>query len=153
MGHEVAWLRSKGIDAVGLDIAPTALAMAAQAHPEVPAESWICADLFDLPVELRGSFDAVVEHTCLSGMPPVLRPSYAEGVLSALKPGGLIVGVWFIKPALEPGNEGPPYPLPTAELDKLFAGLAEVLEDCVPALAFPGREGRERLRVLKKRGL
>lgn len=152
MGHEVAWLRSQGIDAVGLDIAPTALVMAAQEHPEVPNECWICADLFQLPESLKGAFDAVVEHTCLSGMPPRIRPDYAKGVLSALKPGGLIVGVWYINPDLAPGDEGPPFPLPVSELDKLFAGKAEIQEDYVSSVAFSGREGRERLRVLKAKG-
>jgi methyl halide transferase len=150
LGHEVAWLRSRGVDAVGLDIAPTALVMAAQHYPELPAQAWVCADLFNLPVEMQGAFDAVVEHTCLSGLPPQLREDYVRGVLSAIKPSGLIVGVWFINPARDPGDEGPPFTLPVETLDTMFAGRAEVLEDYVPQVAFPGREGRERMRVLRK---
>lgn len=150
LGHEVSWLRSQGVDAVGLDISPTALEMAAKEHPEVPAECWVCADLFALPAELVGAFDVVVEHTCLSGLPPELREDYARGVLAALKPGGRIVGVWFINPARDPGDEGPPFTLPVEVLDAMFQGRAEVLEDYVPSVAFPGREGRERLRVLRK---
>jgi hypothetical protein len=98
---------------------------------------------------LQGAFDFVVEHTCLSGMPPELRPDYRRGVLSALRPGGIIVGVWFINPDLDPGETGPPFPLPVEELDALFAGACETLEDYVPGNSFPGREGRERVRVLR----
>jgi len=150
LGHEVAWLTGAGIHASGLDIAPTALALAAKEHPEVPVERWVCADLFALPEAMVGAFDAVVEHTCLSGLPPELRQDYVRGVLTALKPGGLIVGVWFISPDRDPGDEGPPFTLPVEVLDKMFAGKAEVMDDYVPEVAFPGREGRERLRVLRK---
>ncbi|MGZ8899312.1 MAG: methyltransferase domain-containing protein, partial [Limisphaerales bacterium] len=66
--------------------------------------------------------------------------------------GGLLVGVWYINPCLEPGYEGPPFPFSVAELTGLFAEGYEVVEDYVPAVAFAGREGRERVRVLRKLG-
>jgi SAM-dependent methyltransferase len=116
----------------------------------VPEKNWICADLFELPHELRGSFDVVVEHTCLSGMPPALRPQYRESVETLLKPNGLLVGIWFVNPDLDPGEEGPPYPLPVSELDALFSEGWRVMEDYVPHENFPGREGRERVRVLRR---
>jgi hypothetical protein len=84
-------------------------------------------------------------------MPPDLRPAYEAAVRSALKPGGLIIGVWFINPDVDPGHEGPPYPLPVSVLDALFADGFETVADYVPEVAFEGREGRERLRVLRKR--
>jgi methyl halide transferase len=149
-GHEVGFLHATGVDVCGLDISPAGIELARKNYPLVPAERWLCQDLFAMPAGLRGSFDVVVEHTCLSGMPPDLRPAYAAAVLAALKPGGLIVGVWFINPDLDPGETGPPYPLAVEVLDGLFAGRAEVLEDYVPGRAFPGREGRERVRVLRK---
>lgn len=149
VGHDVAWLAARGVDVTGVDIAPTAVELAKSQYPAL-AERFVVGDLFDLPKEWLGAFDAVVEHTCLSGMPPELRTAYRDGVLGAAKPGGLIVGVWFINPDLDPGETGPPFPLPVAELDAMFAGRCEVLEDYVPERAFPGREGRERLRVLRK---
>jgi hypothetical protein len=109
-------------------------------------------DLFDLAPDLRGEFDVVIEHTCLSGMPPALRPQYAAGVRAALKPGGLgqITGVWYINPDLDPGESGPPFPLPVEELDALFAGDFEIIADYVPENSFAGRLGRERVRVLRR---
>jgi hypothetical protein len=58
--------------------------------------------------------------------------------------------VWFINPALDPGEEGPPYALSVAELTALFAEGYEIVDDYVPNVAFPGREGRERVRVLRR---
>ncbi len=147
-GHDVAALAELGMDVTGLDIAQTAVAKARALYP-AHADRFVLGDLFELPANLRGAFDAVVEHTCLSGMPPALRPGYAAGVRAALKPGGTLCGVWYINPDLEPGETGPPFPLPVAELDALFAGDFVLLADYIPANSFERRAGRERVRVLR----
>ncbi len=150
-GHDVAMLAAAGIDAVGLDISATAIADARAAHPGI-AERLVHGDLFNLPAGMAGAFDALVEHTCLSGMPPALRPAYADACRRLLKPGGRIIGVWFINPDLDPGETGPPFPLPVEELDRMFDDAFRILEDFIPAAAYPGREGRERFRVLERTG-
>ncbi len=58
--------------------------------------------------------------------------------------------MWFINPALDPGEEGPPYPLSIPDLTALFADGCEIVDDYVPDVSFAGREGRERLRVLRR---
>jgi SAM-dependent methyltransferase len=148
-GHEVALAMEHGLDAIGLDIAPAAIAQARALYPQF-AERFIAADLFDPPKELRAAFDVVLEHTCLAGLPPKLRRNYRHGIDLTLKPGGLLIGVWFINPALDPGEEGPPFGVSENDLTMLFAGGYEILDDYVPEVAFPGREGRERLRVLRR---
>jgi SAM-dependent methyltransferase len=148
-GHDVALLAQHGLSVTGLDIAPTGLAKARAQYPALPPETWVLGDLFALPAQIRGAFDFVIEHTCLSAMPPALRPAYREAITSALRPGGRIIGVWFINPDLDPGEEGPPYPLSLAELDALFSEGFEIIDDYVPDVAYPGREGRERVRVLR----
>ena len=151
VGHDVAFIARQGnVEVTGLDISPLALEKAAQTYPGLPDTIWRLANLFDLPPDCIGAFDAVVEHTCLSAMPPALRPQYGAAIRAALKPGGLIVGVWYINPELDPGYEGPPYPLPLGELDALFADGFEIVADYVPDIAFEGREGRERLRALRR---
>jgi hypothetical protein len=67
-----------------------------------------------------------------------------------LRRGGLLIGVWFIDPDLDPGEEGPPFPFSVAELTARFADGYEIVEDYVPEVAFAGREGRERVRVLRR---
>ncbi len=150
-GHDVALLVQHGLSVTGLDIAPTGLEKARVNYPALPPETWVLGDLFALPAEFKGAFDIVVEHTCFCAMPPALRAAYREAVRSVLRPGGLIIGVWFINPDLDPGEEGPPFPLPLAELDATFSEDFEVIEDYIPDAAYPGRAGRERLRVLRLR--
>ena len=148
-GHEVALAVKHGLDATGLEIAPTGVAEARTVYPQL-AERFVTGDLFDPPENLRGVFDVVLEHTCMSGLHPSLRADYRRGIDLALKPRGLLIGVWFIYPDLDPGDEGPPYPFSVPDLTALFAEGYEIVDDYEPDVAFPGREGRERVRVLRR---
>lgn len=148
-GHEVALAVEHGLDATGLDIAPTAITEARGLYPEL-AERFVLGSLFDPPAEMRDAFDVVLEHTCMSGLHPTLRGEYRRGIDLTLRRGGLLIGVWFINPDLDPGEEGPPYPFSVEDLTALFADGYKIVEDYVPEVAFAGREGRERARVLQK---
>jgi SAM-dependent methyltransferase len=148
-GHEVAMAIGHGLDAIGLDIAPTGIAQARALYPQI-AERFMIGNFFDMPAELRGAFDVALEHTLLSALPLAMRKDYRRAVDSILRPGGLLIGVWFINPALDPGEEGPPFGISVAELKALFQDGYEIVADYVPNIAFPNREGRERLRVLRR---
>jgi SAM-dependent methyltransferase len=150
-GHEVALAVEHGLDAIGLDIAPTAVAEARGLYPQF-AERFILGNFFDPPAELRGAFDVVIEHTCLCALPPTMRPDYRRAVDRTLRHGGLLIGVWFINPALDPGEQGPPFGISVAELTALFKDGYEIVDDYVPDVAFPNRGNRERLRVLRRTG-
>ena len=148
-GHEVTLAVAHGLDATGLDIAPTGVAEARALYPDL-ADRFVIGDLFDPPAEMRGAYDVVLEHTCMSGLHPSLRAHYRRGIDLTLRRGGLLIGVWFISPALDPGEEGPPFPLSVEELTALFAEGYEIVDDYVPEVAFGGREGQERVRVLRR---
>jgi len=148
-GHEVALAVEHGLDATGLDIAPTAVSEARALYPQL-AERFVTGSLFDPPEEMRGAYDVVLEHTCMSGLHPTLRADYRRGIDLTLRRGGLLIGVWYINPAVDPGKEGPPFPFSVADLTALFAEGYEIVADYMPDVAFPGREGRERMRVLRR---
>jgi len=148
-GHEVALAVEFGLDAMGLDIAPTGVAEARAKYPHL-AERFVVGNLFDPPAEMREAFDVVLEHTCMSALPPALRTDYRRGIDLTLRRGGLLIGVWFINPDLDPGEEGPPFPFSVPDLTALFTDGYEIVDDYVPDVAFTGREGRERVRVLRR---
>jgi len=150
-GHEVALAVEHGLDATGLDIAPTATAEAGKKYPQL-ADRFVTGSLFDPPPGMRDAYDVVLEHTCMSALPPALRANYRRGIDLTLRRGGLLIGVWFVNPDLDPGNEGPPFPFSVPELTALFAEGYEIVDDYVPEVAFTGREGREWLRVLRRLG-
>jgi len=149
IGHDVVMLAQAGMDAHGVDIATTAVQRAQATHPDHAARFHL-GDLFALS-QWQASFDYVFEHTCLCALPPSMRQDYVRAVHALLKPGGLLVGVWFINPDMEPEESGPPFGLPVPELDQLFFSSEwTVIEDYVPESAYEGRAGRERVRVLRK---
>jgi len=145
----VALAVEHGLDATGLDIAPTAVAEARALYPHL-AGRFVTGNLFDPPAEMRGAYDVVLEHTCMSALPPAMRADYRRGIDLTLRRGGLLIGVWYINPALDPGKEGPPFPFSVTDLTALFAEGYEIVDDYVPDVAFPGREDRERVRVLRR---
>jgi len=54
-----------------------------------------------------------------------------------------------VNPEMDPGETGPPFGILPEELAALFAEKFEAVESYTPAAAYPGREGRELLRVLR----
>jgi methyl halide transferase len=149
LGHDAALLATAGLNVTGLDISATAVRRAQALHDPLPI-TWLCQDLFS--DSIGAEYDWVFEHTCLCALQPDLRQTYERAVHQRLRPGGRLVGVWFIQPDLAPGESGPPFGISIPELDALFPTQHwQVVEDIAPVVAYPGRDGRERLRVLEKR--
>lgn len=150
IGHDVAMLAAKGVNAHGLDLAPTAIRRAQVAYPALQ-QRFHLGDLLKWHETEASGYDLIFEHTCLCALPPAMRTSYADAVLKLLKPGGKLVGIWFINPEMDPGEEGPPFGISTRELDILFpAACWQVEEDYIPGIAYEGRLGREQLRVMRR---
>ncbi|RYD33586.1 MAG: methyltransferase domain-containing protein, partial [Verrucomicrobiaceae bacterium] len=102
-GSDIVPLVAAGADQVtGLDIAPLAVEAARKrlaALPNADATAGVMtvelADVFTdcARPPLAGAFDAVWEHTCFCAIPPERRSDYVQAMASALKPGGLLLGV------------------------------------------------------------
>src|SRR5260370_15782045 len=79
-GHEVRALAGQPeCTPVGLDLSPIAVAEASQLtakSPTASSASSVCDDFLQLPPELLGSFDWLVEHTCVCAIDPAQRPDY-----------------------------------------------------------------------------
>jgi SAM-dependent methyltransferase len=151
-GHEVRALGTQpNTSIVGLDISATAIAqakeLASQSTPDMDA-SFIVGDFFKLPAKLKRSFDWLVEHTCFCAIEPQRRPDYVLAASSALRTDGKIFGIFYLDPDTE---TGPPFAVSTKELSELFDPHFTLLEEWVPKDSFPGREGRELVRIMQKR--
>jgi SAM-dependent methyltransferase len=149
-GSDARWLAAQGCQVTGVDIAPLAVDRA-RSVDETQTVRYVLASLFDLPADLRQKFDLVWEHTCLCALTPDLRRSYIQGVHSALKAGGIVSGVFFIDPEMDPGETGPPFGITPEELTALWeeAGFT-VRESWIPSTGYPGRVGRERVLIAVK---
>lgn len=156
MGHDVRAIAAAEPEArvIGLDIAPSAVAAAAQL-PHPPNAAFREVDLFDLPADLRGQCSWVWEHTCFCAIDIDRRDDYVAAVWQALMPGGHLLGVFYLDPYRgdhRPGG-GPPHGCSLAELANRFeqGGRFRLVAEEVPATTYPGREGCERLVLLARR--
>lgn len=149
-GHDVRAIASAGAaEVVGLDIAPAAL-QAARAFPKRGGEGYVLGDFLEGDAKPLGAFDAIFEHTCFCAIPPCRRPDYAAAAAGALKPQGLLVGVFF----LDPDNPDPASPPFRSELDEIlsaFSAAFEFVRSAGDLPTYPGREGREALVIFRKR--
>ena len=146
-GHDVRALARRGLQVVGLDLAPLALDLARR-HAPVADEAYMLGDLFHLPPECRSAFDGVFEHTCFCAIDPRRRADYVAAVRNVLRPGGCLFAVFFV----DPGNDGdgPPFGCTTAELDQLFSPNFRLVEEHAEIPTYAEREGRELLRLYER---
>lgn len=149
-GHDVRELARRGIGATGLDLSATAIARA-RLHPTEGGEDYLVGDLFAGEWWRGREFDAVWEHTCFCAIDPSWRPGYARVMARILPAGGCLAGVFFLTP-WDPGEEagGPPFGATRDEILECFAPWFELRRAWVPERAYPGREGREWLAVLRR---
>jgi SAM-dependent methyltransferase len=154
-GHDVRALASQpGVEeVVGLDFSPTAVSLAS-ALSRFASERYVLGDLFALEDSHRGGYEWIWEHTCFCAIDPARRVDYVSSVHSALRPGGSLLGVFYLDPyddEHQPG-EGPPHGSTLEELAALFEGEGhfKIEESFVPANAFPGREGKERIVKMRR---
>lgn len=147
LGFDVRALAATADRVVGLDLALSAVRQA-RSFETVGGEEYMQGDLFELPAKLRGAFDWVFEHTCFCAIDLARRTDYVAAVASALKPGGKLLGVFYLDPGVE---EGPPFGTTRTELDGLFGNAFEMVREWTPERTYEGREGRELMRVMARR--
>lgn len=148
VGHDVRNLAARDLEVTGLDVASLALEKA-RVHARVRDEVYMEGDILAPPAEFRGMFDGVFEHTCFCAIEPWQRAGYAEAVASVLKPGGRLLAVFFLDP--DNDGDGPPFGGTREELDGLFGSFFRLMGEWDAIPTFPGREGREILRLMEKK--
>ncbi len=154
-GNDLVPLAGSGAEEVtGLDIAPGGVAAAQERTAGLTNVRVVLGDLFAWTRgEGRGQFDWVFEHTCFCAIPRKLRDEYVRAVADALKPGGHLLAVFYLKPwdAGEDQMQGPPFGSEIEELDKRFGTGFELLDSYVPNVSYSGREGKELVRLLRRK--
>lgn len=148
-GHDVRCIaaRHPTADVLGLDLAPSAIT-ACKSFPKAGRERYATGDFLALEETLRAAFDTLWEHTLFCAIDPAMRRAYAASARDALVPAGLLAAVFYMDP--DHGDGGPPYPATSAELDALFGSHFAIVAEWVPRSAFPGREGRELVRLMRR---
>jgi methyl halide transferase len=149
LGHDALALSQAGCEVTGADIAALAIEKAIELDV-ARLVTYRLVDIFDSPADMIGAFDAIWEHTCLCALDPAWRNQYVAGIKTTLKPGGMVAGVFFINPEMDPGETGPPFGISVSELEALWQSVGfTVLDSWVPETGYAGRIGRELAMVLR----
>jgi len=149
-GHDVRALAARGASAVyGIDIAPSALQLA-RSFPKTGNETYQEGDFLTGCAVEPGAFDAIFEHTCFCAIPPERRRDYVMATHEALRPGGLLLAVFFTNPE-NPDPDMPPFRCNLGEIELLFGEKFEMLDVNTTAPTFDERTGRETLCLMRKK--
>jgi SAM-dependent methyltransferase len=122
LGGDARALHEAGYEVTAFDVAPSAVAWARQRLPETVDVR--TADVLDLPGELTGAFDLVVEVRTVQSLPGVVRDAAMHGVASLAAPGGVVVVVTLLATSARAAAvaDGPPWPQAPSELAAYLAG-------------------------------
>jgi cyclopropane fatty-acyl-phospholipid synthase-like methyltransferase len=111
-GTTAVYLAQRGFDAVGIDIAPRAIARARQKASRAGVRAaFLVANITNLPSapELEAPFDLAVDIGCFHSLGPQARDAYVRTLLRLLKPGGSYFLQAFIRASSRrPVRIGPP---------------------------------------------
>jgi SAM-dependent methyltransferase len=146
-GHDVEGLSACGLDALGIDLAPSAITKAEKLYPGSAFEQ---QDLFKLPDAFAGTFDTVWEHTCFCAIHPCQRPAYLAAMHRCLKPTGQLVACLYITHG-EEEIPGPPYKIPRTRILDIFTERFVLVEQQISPFSYDSRRGNELLVVFEPR--
>ncbi len=150
-GHDVRLLAARGFDAVGVDFSRRAVDEARRlaAATGVSGARFERRDALRLPAAHDGAFDLVFEQTFFCAVHPSRREDYVASLSRCLRPGGLLLGLFFTFPA----EEGPPFGTTPEEILHRFVGtgLFDLERARAPVESVHARQGREWLAFLRRR--
>ncbi|MCX7515136.1 thiopurine S-methyltransferase [Frateuria sp. STR12] len=129
---DMAWLASQGLRVLGVELSPLAVQaffaehdLQPQRHTSACGEHYVAGDIeiiqgnvFDLDEATLADCMAVYDRAALIALPPAMRQQYAQSIYGGLPAGcrGLMITLDY-----PPGDmEGPPFPVPPAEVHRLL---------------------------------
>ncbi len=150
-GYDAVTFAKAGFEVTAIDFAKTAvLASRENARKEEVEMTVLREDFFDLPDELQGQFDYVLEYTCFCAISPERRFEYDRVIWQLLKPEGKLLGLFFpLDKNVDEG--GPPWGVNISELHALFGLHWNLESEEMPKESIEPRADREIMMIWKKK--
>ena len=117
LGDDAAELARRGYEVVAFDVSASAVAWARKRFRRAPVD-WRVLDLLDLPDDLLGAFDLVVEVRTVQSLPGVVRDAAMHAIGTLAAPGGVVVAVSLVASSNDVARswQGPPWAQAPSEL-------------------------------------
>ncbi|EIM88233.1 S-adenosyl-L-methionine-dependent methyltransferase [Stereum hirsutum FP-91666 SS1] len=149
---------SLGVDTLGIDISPSAVAAAKaqlSRHPQAIRDpgkvTFEELDFFKLTVPEDERFDIVYDYTFFCAIPPSRRKEWGQQITALTTPDAYLVTLLYpLSVTAEDG--GPPYHMRRDHYKDALPGWKRAIDE-QPKASSPGHEGEERLMVWRKVGL
>jgi len=151
-GYDLATLARADREVVGIDLSADARTAFFAAHPDLPGNvAYEVTDFFSFAP--KKGFDFVWDYTFFCALDPDQRGSWSQTMKRLVEPGGLLATLLF--PFEDPisSREGPPWPINTDLVRQYVEGAFDAVETVSVEHTHPGREGKERLALWRRRAL
>jgi methyl halide transferase len=149
-GHEVLFLAGNGFEVTGVDYSEGAVTHLKNALSERNLEGRVFhQDFFSLDDSHDGIYDLVIEQTFFCAISPRERPDYVQNVSRMLKPGGMLVGLFYHTDK----EGGPPYNTTCEDIETNFSEKFKILQLEKETMSAEQRKDKEWLAILKLKGL
>ncbi len=117
LGDDAAELARRGYEVTAFDVSPTAVAWAERRFADLGI-SWRVEDVLELPDDLLGAFDLVIEVRTVQSLPGVVRDAAMDAIGRLAAPRGVVVVVTLVATDTDiaRGWQGPPWVQAPSEL-------------------------------------
>ncbi len=149
-GYDLAALARNDREVVGVDLSEDARRAFLDEHPNLPGRVvYEVADFFAYAP--THGFDFVWDYTFFCALDPDQRAGWSQTMNRLVNPGGLLATLLF--PFEDPisGRQGPPWPINTGLVRGYLDHEFDELETIEAEQTHPGREGKERLVLWRRR--
>lgn len=146
-GHDVRAFAAAGFKATGLDLAPSAVALAKERTQAAGLRAQFLRKDF-LRAKPPRRFDWLFEHTLFCAINPADRECYVRAASRCVKPGGCFLAIHYMIPT---GGNEPPFGVTRRELWERFSPHFELLAEWTPR-SYPNRVGLEQMLWWRRRG-
>ena len=146
-GHEVLFLVENGFEVTAIDFSKGAVTYLENALKErglncrVLHQDFFCLDGFH-----DGIYDLVLEQTFFCAIAPRQRKNYIENVSRILRPGGILVGLFYNTDK----EGGPPYNTTCEDIEISFSKYFKIQQLEKTLLSAEQRKNKEWLGILEK---
>ena len=141
------FLAENGFEVTGIDFSEGAVTYLGNALKKRNLKGRVLhQDFFSLDDTHDGVYDLVIEQTFFCAISPRQRQDYVLKVSRMLKPGGMLVGLFYHTDK----QGGPPYNTTREDIETHFSENFEIQELDKTALSSEQRKGKEWLGILKK---
>ncbi len=149
-GYDLATLADVDREVIGLDLSNDARVAFLGRYPDLPGKvTYEVGDFFTY--DTSPGFDFVWDYTFFCALDPMQREPWATTMSRLVEPNGVLATLLF--PYVDPiaGASGPPWPINTDLVRELIADAFQLLEVTEARHTHPGRQGKERLALWRRK--